>query len=120
MKSWKVILSILCVLLIISCGNKKRKIASNGLLTEEEMVAVLYDIHILDATVSTYNSLQKTDAKLLQECYDSIVFIQHECNDSIFKKSLEYYTLEGKIKNIYDEVVDSLNTRKALLENENR
>lgn len=120
MKFRSFLIYAICLVVLVSCGGKKKKLTDDGLLTEEELVAVLVEIHMLDATIATYNSINKTAVTLSPVCYDSLVYSQHECNDSIFKKSLEYYTLEGRIKDIYDDVVDSLNTLKAISEQENR
>lgn len=109
------IILLLCVS-FLSCTTKKKKITADGILTKEELVSVLYEIHMLDATASTYNSINKTNFKLSSACYDSVVFAKHECNDSIFKKSVEVYTLEGYITDIYNEVIDSLSKTKTLME----
>lgn len=109
------ILLLLC-LSILSCSTKKKKITTDGILTKEELVDVLYEIHMLDAVTATYNSVNKTNIRLSLECYDSVVFSKHECNDSIFKKSIEVYTLEGYINDIYNVVIDSLSKTKTLME----
>jgi hypothetical protein len=107
---------VLAVFMFCSCSSKKRRVTEEGILTKDAMAAVLVDMHLLDATVFTYNSDTKSDVKLTQECYDSVLFSKYDCNDSIFKRSLEYYTLTGDIKEIYDNVLDSLNKQKVLLE----
>ncbi len=112
----KIALLLLLCVSILSCSTKKKKITTDGILTKEELVDVLYEIHMLDATTATYNSVNKTNIKLSSECYDSVVFSKHECNDSIFKKSIEVYTLEGYINDIYNVVIDSLNKTKTLME----
>ena len=107
---------VLAVLFLFSCSSKKQKITDEGILTKESMTELLIGMHLIDATVFTYNSDTKADLKLQQGCYDSLLFSKYECNDSIFKKTLEYYTLSGDIKEIYDNVLDSLNKKKVLLE----
>ena len=108
----RIILVALGIVLLCGCANNKKKITEDGLLTPEEMVSVLIDIHLFDATIATYNAVEKQDVKLSEECFDSLIFSHHECNDSIFRKSFEYYALEGKIRDIYDDVIDSLNVMK--------
>ena len=105
-----------CLLLISSCTQKKQKLNNKGLLTQEEMTAVLFDIHMLDAMVYNTEMANKTNIHLPQEYYDSVIFAKHGCTDSIFEKSVEYYTLEGEIKSIYDAVIDSLNVVNLLNE----
>ena len=107
----KIVLVALSIVLLCCCGGKK-KVTDDGILSPEEMVAVLVDVHLLDAAIATYNSVEKREVKLTEECYDSLVLSKHECNDSIFRKSFEYYAVEGKIKDIYEKVIDSLNVMK--------
>lgn len=115
MKLRTIILVVLC-LTCLSCTPKKKKITTDGILTKEELVSVLYEVYMLDATMSTYNLENRTNYKLSEDCYDSVIFVKHECNDSIFKKSIEVYTLEGYINDIYNEVIDSLNKTKTFME----
>lgn len=107
---------LFALLLLLSCSSKKQKVTDEGILTKEAMTAVLVDMHLTDATIYTYNADTKSEIKLSQKCYDSTLFAKYECNDSIFKNSLEYYTLNSEIKDIYDDVLDSLNKIKVLLE----
>ena len=109
MKFKYILFSLFCFLLINSCTEKKRKLNDEGILTQEEMVAVLSDVHMYDAVVFSIEMSNNTKIRLSSEYYDSAVFAKHECTDSIFQKSIEYYTLEGEIKTIYDAVIDSLN-----------
>ncbi len=110
------LLLFFCFLLIGSCTQKKQKLNNKGMLTQQELTAVLFDIHMFDAMVFSTEVTNKTKIHLSQENYDSAIFAKHECTDSIFKKSVEYYTLKGEIKSIYDAVIDSLNVMNLLNE----
>ena len=112
----KIISFCLICILLCSCARERRKIDDNGLLTKEELADVLVDIHLMDAKLSTYNTLNKSKVVLEQHCYDSIVFANHDCNDSIFRASIEYYTLVNELKEVYDAVIDSLNVLETLSE----
>ena len=112
----KLYIVLLTSLLLFSCSSKKRKVTDEGILTKEAMTAILVDMHLTDATIYTYNADTKSELKLSQKCYDSTLLIKYECNDSIFRKSLEHYTLNSEIKDIYDNVLDSLNKIKVMLE----
>lgn len=119
MKIQIIVLVFLCTFFTMSCSNEDSKINEDGLLTENELVAVLFDVHMLDATIATYNTVEKRQVKLIPECYDSTLFARHGCNDSIFRKSVEYYAVEGKIKDIYERVIDSLNLLRVQQEKNN-
>lgn len=116
MKITSVYILFLLALSLISCSSRKPKLTDEGILTKESMTSVLVDMHLTDALIFTHNANTKSELKLSQECYDSALFAKYDCNDSIFKKSLEYYTLNGEIKDIYDNVLDSLNKQRVLLE----
>lgn len=117
----KIALFAFCLILMFSCSGKKKKLDANGLLTQEELVSVLIDIHLYDATVSTLLSHEsRGQIQLPQSYYDSLILQSHECDDSIFRASVEYYTMEGKIKSVYDAVIDSLNTLRILTEQAER
>lgn len=116
MKFKYITLLFFCFLLINSCTEKKRKLNDEGLLTQEELTAVLFDVHMFDAMVYSTEMSNNSKIRLSQEYYDSVIFAKHECTDSIFQKSLELYTLEGEIKSIYDAVIDSLNVLNLLNE----
>ena len=105
MKITSVYILFLLALSLISCSSRKPKLTDEGILTKESMTSVLVDMHLTDALIFTHNANTKSE-----------LFAKYECNDSIFKKSLEYYTLNGEIKDIYDNVLDSLNKQKVLLE----
>lgn len=116
----KIVVFCLICILFCSCARERKKIDDNGLLTKEELVDVLVDIHLMDAKLSTYNSLNKSKVVLEPHCYDSIVFAGHDCNDSIFRASIEYYTLINELKGVYDAVIDSLNVLETLAEQKMR
>ena len=48
------------------------------------------------------------------------MFAGHDCNDSIFRASIEYYTLINELKEVYDAVIDSLNVLETLAEQKMR
>ena len=56
----KIVVFCLICILFCSCARERKKIDDNGLLTKEELVDVLVDIHLMDAKLSTYNSLNKS------------------------------------------------------------
>lgn len=83
------------------------------LLSEEEMVNVLIDIHLTEGIASSlpipYDSSQVLYSLLEQE-----VFVKHQVQDSVFTRSMIYYLQDPAIMDkIYARVVDSLVVRES-------
>lgn len=119
MKLYQACICIICML-IVACSSRNQKVTDEGLLTEDELMSTLVELHLLDATIASYNAGKENPISLSQAFYDSLFMAHHDCTDSIFKESVRYYTLEGKIQAIYDKAIDSLNTLRIQLENKNR
>lgn len=83
------------------------------LLSEEEMVNVLIDIHLTEGVASSlpipYDSSQVLYSLLEQE-----VFVKHQVQDSVFTRSMIYYLQDPAIMDrIYARVIDSLVVRES-------
>ncbi|MBS1918932.1 MAG: DUF4296 domain-containing protein [Bacteroidetes bacterium] len=95
--------------LVFSCSGKK---TPNGVLTQKEMVAVLWDMFRVDEFLTGYvlpadSMLNKKDQTI---GYYEEVFKLHKIDKTTFQKSFTFY------KNhpiLMQEVLDSLNTRST-------
>ncbi len=73
-----------------------------GVLSQEKMVAVLLDVHIVEATIKTLDSNSKRIEK--QEYYNTM-FAKHGITKEQFDHSLEWYSRHpNRLVAIYDEV----------------
>lgn len=73
-----------------------------GVLSQEKMVAVLLDVHIVEATIKTLDSNSKRIEK--QEYYNTM-FAKHGITKEQFDHSLEWYSRHpNRLVTIYDEV----------------
>ena len=73
-----------------------------GVLSQEKMVAVLLDVHIVEATIKTLDSNSKRIEK--QEYYNTM-FAKHGITKEQFDHSLEWYSrYPNRLVTIYDEV----------------
>lgn len=73
-----------------------------GVLSQDEMVAVLLDVHIVEATLKTLESNSKRIEK--QEYYNKM-FAKHGTTKEQFDHSLEWYSHHpNRLVAIYDEV----------------
>ena len=104
---------VLACLLLLSMAGCEENSKPKDLLSEEEMVNVLIDIHLTEGMASSlpipYDSSQVIYSLLEQE-----VFVKHEVQDSVFTKSMIYYLQDPAIMDrIYARVVDSLVVRES-------
>lgn len=85
-------------------------------IPEPIMVKILYEIHIHDGIVNAYNNQDKPNVFLSDEHYETKIHKKYGYSDTLFKLNIEYYTMNMKIKDIYAQVIDSMNSQKAKLE----
>ncbi|MFT5971127.1 MAG: hypothetical protein ACI8ZO_001646 [Flavobacteriales bacterium] len=83
-----------------------------GLLKEKEMVEIMSDLQLIEAakTMHHFNpdSVDQDKRRYMQEVYS-----KHNVSDTLFLKSLEYYSgKEKKMLEIYDKVIESLQTQQ--------
>ena len=88
MKRLIVILFVLCF--FFSCSSEKKKQSPEVLLSEEQMVDVMTDIQIMEATISYKRNTNQKTAYLKTVGYDTI-FSHYGITDSIFKENMKYY-----------------------------
>ena len=75
---------------MVSCDGKPKKSAPEVLLSEQQMVDVLTDVQIMEATISYKKNTNQKTTYLKTVGYDTL-FSHHGINDSIFQKNLRYY-----------------------------
>ena len=109
----KVFLLILVLFLLTGCDSEKKRPAPAILLTEPQMVDILMDVQLMEATISyKKNANQKTE--YLKRSYDTI-FSHYGVTDSIFKENMTYYyDVEPQI---LMRIMDSVETRFAKMKN---
>jgi len=84
-----------------------------NLLSEEEMVNVLIDIHLTEGIASSL-PIAYDSSQILYFLLEKEVFVKHQVEDSVFTKSMIYYLQDPAIMDrIYTRVVDSLVVRES-------
>lgn len=106
MRIYKILFFLLTVF-FVSCGKK----TPTGILSHEQMTALLVDMHIVDGSLfvipQTPDSLYKYSAAKYQ-----YVFKQHQTDSTQFKKSFKYYTNKpDELLDIYENVVPIIKAR---------
>ena len=77
------------------------------LLTEQEMIAVMTDVQILEADINR----RKADGKMIDgmaESYYNQLFEHYDMTDSIFKQNIRYYTERPET---LERIMDSVTMR---------
>ena len=84
------------------------------LLSEDQMVSILIDIHITEGIASAL-PVKYDSSQVLYKLLEKEVFLKHEVPDSVFTKSMLYYLQDPAIMDqLYARVVDSLSLKQTL------
>lgn len=101
-----------CLILFLIGGceeNSKPK----DLLSENEVVNVLVDIHLTEGIASSL-PVSYDSSQVIYTLLEKEVFIKHHVQDSVFTTSLRYYLQDPAVMDrIYARVVDSLVVRES-------
>lgn len=93
---------------VFSCGERKPE----GILSKAEMVQVMQELYIAEEKVN-HLGLSRDSAKMVAGVMDSKLFNRAGVNDSIFRKSFDYYMERPKeMELIYTALVDTLQLRE--------
>ena len=102
----RILLVLISLGILVSCSQSTKK--TEGLLTEDQMVAILLDVQLSEGIVSAipvpYDSSQTLYALLEKE-----IFIKHGVSDSVFTANMKIYLEDAlAMERIYARVIDSL------------
>lgn len=102
------------IILIAFAGCQQEKSGSTGILSKEQMVSVLTDIHIAEAQVGMKN-LPLDSSKKVFTSFEQEILKKYKVDNAVFKKSYQYYLKENlkEMDVIYSAVVDSLSMREV-------
>lgn len=99
------------ILLLASACSRKDTEIPPGVLTREEMVRVLIDVHLLEAKIKKLY-LPKDSSQVVYNHYEHLLFTDLGITRETYHQSMEFYMDEiGEMKSIYDVVTDSLLAR---------
>ena len=104
------------LLVCLSCSEDLGEKPSK-LITRDRMVEILVDIHLTDAAYQTKRYTNETIKKYSESDYYYSILKKHGIADSVFEKSLLYYSGKPKeFEKIYTRVINKL----TLLEQEEK
>ncbi len=103
-------------ILLFGCVNKPTPPA--GIMSQQEMVDFLIDLHVIEAKVSM-SRIPNDSVKLFFDEVEDSLYRKHHVTDSIYKKSYQYYLEHiDLMEEIYSAVVDSMSLRERILDTE--
>lgn len=104
-------------LFFVGCDSEKKK---EAILNEEEMIELLVDIHIADATLNRAVSRGKINKSQVKNYYKGVLE-SHGITRTQFDSVYDYYSRDFEnFESLYDEVVLRLQKKKKDIELEKR
>ncbi|MFT7029335.1 MAG: hypothetical protein ACI83W_001100 [Marinoscillum sp.] len=102
---------LLLLAAVFSCTPKKKPVPAD-VLSHDDMVRLLIDVHILEAKVKKLYVNADSSSKLYHH-YEKMLFSELGIKKETYENSLAFYIDEiDAYRDIYDEVVDSLLARQ--------
>ena len=106
------LLSLVFFVLVAACGRRDKVFVPSRLLTEQEMVEIMFDMQIIEAELTQQKPHAKDASATIQNHnriaaeYYSQLFEHHGITDSIFAENIRYYTERPVVlEHIMDSVV---------------
>jgi hypothetical protein len=99
------------IVLFSSCGKKTISIPKD-VLSKEELVPILVDIHIAQAY--TGMSQLNDSARLSLQDYTGYIYKIHHVTEDKYKNSMTFHSLHPELLNeIYEEVINELSKKQS-------
>lgn len=111
---------ILCFVLATACGRKDKGFKPSRLLNEQEMIAIMADVQVIEAEINYEKQKErerdpddttfvapKDYLKMSREYYDQL-FEHYGITDSIFSQNMQYYTERPEV---LERIMDSVTQR---------
>ena len=100
--------------LVAACGSKDKVFVPTRLLTEEEMVEIMFDVQIIEANLNQMKTCDRekgappVNYNLISVEHYSQLFEHYGITDSIFDQNLKYYTEHPAV---LERIMDSVTLR---------
>ena len=114
MNGLKIVFFTFSLFFFFSCDSENKRPVPTVLLTEPQMVDVLMDVQVMEATISYKKNVNQKTEYLKTRGYDTI-FSHYGITDSIFKENLTYY-YDAEPQTLI-RIVDSVEARLLKMKN---
>ena len=108
-----VLVLLLCLGCLCTCGNKAKVKKPNPCLSEQQMIDVMTDVYLVEAMLNVKKTQGQQMGSLSNDYYEQ-VFSHYGITDSIFEANMTYYAYYPEI---LERIMDSVTQR---LENAGR
>ncbi|WP_144602312.1 DUF4296 domain-containing protein [Algoriphagus algorifonticola] len=106
----RLLILFLLISTALSCGRSNKP---DGLLSEDQMVSVLIDIHLTEGVASAL-PIPYDSSQTLYRLLEKDIFLKHDTSDSVFTESMRYYLqYPERMDQMYARVIDSLVVRES-------
>jgi hypothetical protein len=114
MKKYILILTFILSILLYSCARSKKEKVPDDILSKDELVPVLIDIHLAEAGAS-FSRLESDSFEYYLRSYYYSIFDKYDITKDYFEKSMAYYLDNpGILKQVYERVNDSLSNLQIM------
>ncbi len=104
------LLAFIFIVLISACGNQ----VPNGIIEQDKMEPILYDVHVVDGYVS--NVYPPDSAKKVSAAYYIGIYNKFGIDSTSFTESLTYYSKHPLIlEEMYKRIASKLNVQKKYM-----
>ena len=101
---------------LIACSSTTTK-APTGILSENDFSNIIREIHLAEAAVELSPEKSSKNKKSILVNYYQSIYKTYNINDSIFSKSLNYYSKNPeKLEKIYGNILKGLSDERATLD----
>ena len=108
----KKIFLIFIAIVVWGCVHKDKP--SEAIMTKEQMVSFLIDLHIMEAKINTTRFPSDSIKSIFPEI-EKELFKEHNITDTLYFRSYQYYLSNMfDMEEIYTAVVDSLSLRERI------
>jgi DUF1680 family protein len=104
------------LLLLFACSNNSNSKPDN-LLSKEQMVDLLTDLHLAEAKIQTLNFRSADSGKVAYLQLEEQVFANHKINKKDYDSSFSYYNKNlAELNEIYEKTIDSIGIRQSKMD----
>ncbi|MFN3445230.1 MAG: DUF4296 domain-containing protein [Bacteroidia bacterium] len=105
----------ICAVMFCACSNPNQNQLPANVLTQQQMEAVLYDMHLAEGLLTTEPKGGDTTARRALGMYEQI-YKKHNITPEQFKASYQYYTNNPVVfDSVYNKIIERLSVQESIL-----
>ena len=105
----------ICAVMFSACSNSNQNQLPANVLTQQQMEAILYDMHLAEGLLIIETKGGDTTARMALGIYEQI-YKKHNTNQEAFKLSYQYYTNNPLVlDSVYNKIIERLSVQESIL-----